>query len=174
MYIPKAYSGHYPLLTENGKVKWYNKGRRYKSCFIGFSQIMNQIFNHPMWNTHALLLGRLMMGALFLLAGISKLQGIEGTTMYIASAGLPAPMLLAWLSGLLEVGTAIAIILGKYFKEATIILAVFVFVVTFLFHSPNSWTETPINQMMFMKNMAIVGGLLFMAAHGAGNTWRLK
>jgi putative oxidoreductase len=74
----------------------------------------------------------------------------------------------------LELVAGAAIILGKYFKEATVTLAVFVFIITFIFHGPNSWAENMMQQMSFMKNMAIVGGLLFMAAHGAGNTWRLK
>ncbi len=135
---------------------------------------MNQIFNHSIWSTHTLLVGRIMMGALFLLAGIGKFQAIDKTAGYIASMGLPAAVALAWFAAIFEVVMAVAIIVGKYFKEAAIMLAVFTFVISFIFHGPSSWTGDMMAQMMFTKNMAIVGGLLFMAAHGAGNTWRLR
>ncbi len=131
---------------------------------------MNQIFNHSFWSTHALLIGRIGLGALFLLAGINKLQGIDGTAGMIAGAGFPMPLAFAWFAALFEVVTGAAIILGKYFKEATISLAVFVFIITMIFHSPMDWAA---NSMPFLKNMSIMGGLLFAAAHGTGNTWKL-
>jgi putative oxidoreductase len=132
---------------------------------------MNQILNHPFWGTHALLIGRIGMGALFLVAGINKLNGgIEGLAGMIGSAGFPFAIAIAWLVAIFEVVTGAAIILGKYFKEATLTLAVFVFIITFIFHSPLDWAA---NSMPFLKNMAIMGGLLFMGAYGVGNTWRL-
>lgn len=135
---------------------------------------MTKIFNHPMWHSHALLVARILMGGFFLLAGIWKFQGgIENVAGYITHAGLPMGLLLAYLSALLEIGAGAAIILGKYFKEASILLAVFVLFLSFPFHGPSMWATDPTAQMMFMKNMAIVAGLLFMAAHGAGNTWKL-
>ncbi len=132
---------------------------------------MNQIFNHSFWSTHGLLIGRIAVGALFLLAGINKLNGgIDGLSGMIAGAGFPAPVAIAWLVAIFEVATGAAIILGKYFKEATISLAVFVFIITLIFHSPMDWAA---NSMAFLKNMAIMGGLLFMASHGTGNTWKM-
>jgi putative oxidoreductase len=131
---------------------------------------MNKIFEHSFWSTHALLIGRIGVGGLFLLAGVNKLQGIDGVTGMIAGAGLPMPVVLAWFAAIFEVVVGAAIILGKYFKEATISLAVFIFVISMIFHSPMDWAA---NSMAFLKNMAIMGGLFFMAAHGPGNTWRL-
>ncbi len=136
---------------------------------------MNKIFSHPLWSTQALLFARMLMGGFFLLAGIMKFQGgIDAVAGYIASAGFPASLLLAYLVALFEIVAGLAIILGKYFKEASITLAVFVLFISFPFHGPSMWETDPTAKMMFMKNMAIVAGLLFMAAHGAGNTWRLK
>lgn len=136
--------------------------------------MMNKIVNHPMWNTNALLFARVLMGGFFLLAGITKVSGIEGTAEMIAGAGLPMPVILAYLAAILEIAAGAAIILGKYFKEAALSLALFTFVISFIFHGPNSWAENMMQQLMFMKNMAIVAGLLFMAAHGAGKTWSLN
>ncbi len=135
---------------------------------------MNKILNHAIWNTHALLLARILMGALFVISGVQKFQGLDGVTGYIGSAGLPAAGLLAWLTAILEVAAGVAIILGHYFKEAALVLAAFVLLASFIFHNPNMWAENMMQQTMFLKNMAIVAGLLFMAAHGSGNTWKLK
>ncbi len=135
---------------------------------------MDKIINNPIWTTHALLVGRVLMAALFILAGVGKFQAIDQTAGYIASMGIPMAILFAWLAATLEVAAGLALIVGKYFKEAAIALAVFTFIISFIFHSPSGWSEDTMQRMMFMKNMAIVGGLLFMAAHGAGNTWKIK
>ncbi|NCN52384.1 DoxX family protein [Candidatus Parcubacteria bacterium] len=127
-----------------------------------------------LWDTHALLVARVLMGGMFLLAGIDKLQNIDGIALMIAGAGLPAAGLLAWLSGIFEVLAGAAIIVGYHFREAAVLLALFTLVVAFLFHTPTSWTESPIQKVFFMKDMAIFAGLLFMAAHGSGNTWKVR
>ena len=135
---------------------------------------MKQLFYHSIWDTHALLVARILMGGMFLLSGIQKFQGIDGVAGYIASAGLPAPLALAWIVAVFEVLAGAAIILGKYFREAAILLAVFVVIVSFPFHGPGLWETDITQQIFFTKNTAILAGLLFMAAHGPGRTWRLK
>lgn len=135
---------------------------------------MKKIFNHIFWETHALLFARILMGALFVISGIQKFQGLEGTAGYIASVGLPVSMPLAVFAGIVEVALGTAIILGYRFREATLLLAAFVFIISFPFHGPDTWADAPMQQTMFLKNMAIVAGLLFMAAHGAGKTWMLN
>jgi putative oxidoreductase len=136
---------------------------------------MDKITNHQFWRTHALLIARILMGALFIVSGVMKLNGgIDDTAIYIESAGLPAGTALAWLSALLEVIAGAALVLGYYFKEAALALAVYVIVLSFPFHGPATWEVDAMQQTTFLKNMAIAAGLFFMAAHGAGNTWSLK
>lgn len=135
---------------------------------------MQKILQHAIWDTHALLLARVLMGALFVLAGIQKFQGIEGTAGYIGSVGLPMPVVLAWAAAILEVCAGALIVAGKYFKEAALALAVFTLVVAFIFHNPSGWTPENMQQVMFMKDMAIAAGLLYMASHGTGKSWALK
>jgi uncharacterized membrane protein YphA (DoxX/SURF4 family) len=135
---------------------------------------MNKLIDHPFWDTHALLIARVLVGGYFLYSGFQKLTGIDGTAGYITSMGLPMPMLLAWIAVIIEMGLGALIILGMYFKEATLGLAAFIVVVTFIFHAPNSWAPDNMQQVSFFKNMSIVAGLLFMAAHGVGNTWKLN
>lgn len=135
---------------------------------------MDKILNHAFWTTHALLIARILMGALFVLSGIQKISTIDGVAGFIAGAGLPAPLLLAWVAAIIELVAGALIIVGKYFKEAALTLAAFVFIVSFPFHGPDTWAQDAMQQTNFLKNMALVAGLLYMAAHGAGATWALE
>lgn len=116
------------------------------------------------------LVGRLLLALLFLPAGISKIAGFAGTTGYIASKGLPLPELGVIIAILVEVGGSLALIAGFRIRMAALALAVFTLVATFLFH--NFWgvpaDQAMVQQLMFYKNIAVVGGLLLLAAHGAG------
>jgi len=130
---------------------------------------MNNFAHHRFWKTHALLIARVLMGGMFLMAGISKFQGIDATAAFIASAGIGAPVFFAWLAAIFETALGLFIIVGKCFKRSAVLLALFTFIISFIFHNP----ADAVQQLAFTKNMAIVAGLLFMAAHGAGDTWRL-
>lgn len=116
------------------------------------------------------LVGRLLLALLFLPAGISKIAGFAGTTGYIASKGLPLPELGVVIAILVEVGGSLALIAGFRIRMAALALAGFTLVATFVFH--NFWgvpaDQAMVQQLMFYKNIAVVGGLLLLAAHGAG------
>jgi putative oxidoreductase len=116
------------------------------------------------------LLARLLMALMFLPAGISKIGGFAGTAGYIGSVGLPMPEVGAALAILVEVGASILLIIGLFTRPAALVLAVFTLVASFFFHA--FWSMPAEAQMMqslmFYKNLAIVGGLLAIAAHGAG------
>jgi putative oxidoreductase len=116
------------------------------------------------------LLARLLMALLFLPAGISKIGGFAGTAGYIGSVGLPMPEVGAALAILVEVGASILLIIGLFTRPAALVLAVFTLVASFFFHA--FWSMPAEAQMMqslmFYKNIAIVGGLLAIAAYGAG------
>lgn len=116
------------------------------------------------------LAGRLLLALLFLPAGISKIAGFAGTAGYIASKGLPLPELGVVIAIVMEVGGSLALIAGFRIRIAALALAVFTLVATFVFH--NFWgvpaDQAMVQQLMFYKNIAVVGGLLVLAAHGAG------
>lgn len=116
------------------------------------------------------LLARLLMALMFLPAGISKIGGFAGTAGYIGSVGLPLPEVGAAIAILVEVGASILLIIGLFTRPAALVLAVFTLVASFFFHA--FWSMPAEAQMMqslmFYKNIAIVGGLLAIAAHGAG------
>lgn len=117
-----------------------------------------------------LLASRLLFVLMFLPAGFSKITGFEGTVGYIASVGLPLATLGAVLALVVEVGGGLALLAGYCTRWAALALAAFTLVASFFFH--NFWgvpaEQVMMQQLMFFKNLAIVGGLLALAAHGAG------
>jgi putative oxidoreductase len=116
------------------------------------------------------LVSRLLLAAVFLPSGISKIGGFEGTAGYIASVGLPMPALGAAVAIAVEVLGGAALILGLGTRWAALALAVFTLVASFFFH--NFWAMPEEQQMMqqiaFMKNIGLIGGLLALMAFGAG------
>jgi putative oxidoreductase len=117
-----------------------------------------------------IVLARLLLAVLFIGAGLSKFGGLDGTAAYIGSAGLPAPSLLAPLVAAFEVLGGLALIVGWQARWAALALAGFTVVATVLFHA--FWAvpaeQAMVQQLMFMKNLAIVGGLLLIYGFGAG------
>ena len=120
------------------------------------------------------LVGRLLLALMFVLAGFSKIGGFAGTVGYIASKGLPLPSVGAAIAIFVEVVGGAALIAGFGTRWAALVLAGFTLVATVIFH--NFWGMPPeqvmVQQLMFFKNIAVVGGLLVLAAHGAG-AWSL-
>lgn len=98
-------------------------------------------------------IGRIMLGAFFLLAGISKIMDVGGTAGYIESVGFPMAGTLAILAIIVEVGAGGALMIGYQARWAAIVLAVFTFIISFPFHGPSTWAADPMQQIMFMKNM---------------------
>jgi len=118
--------------------------------------------------------GRIILGAFFLLAGISKFTDITGTAGYIDSIGLPMASTLAIATAVFETVAGLALIAGRYTQHAALLLAGFTLLSGALFHGPGSWADSPTQQIMFMKNMAIMGGLLFMSAHMSSGSHRSR
>jgi putative oxidoreductase len=104
------------------------------------------------------LIGRVMLAAIFVLAGINKVFGFAGAVGYIASVGLPFPELMAVGAIIIEIGAGVALIVGVKARTAALVLAAFTLVATALFH--NNWADQ-VQMLMALKNIAIIGGLLF-------------
>ncbi len=116
------------------------------------------------------LLGRVLLAALFVPAGFGKLTGFAGTVGYIGSVGLPLPQVGAALAIVVELGLGLALLAGFKTRLAALVLALFTLAASFFFH--NYWAmpadKAMMQQLMFMKNVAITGGLLAFVAFGAG------
>ena len=106
---------------------------------------------------------RLFLGHIFLLAGVSKISAYEGTQRYMDAMGVPGMLLPLVI--LLEIGGGLAVIVGWKTLWASIALAGFTVVSAVIFH--NNFGDQ-MQMIMFMKNIAISGGLMLLAIHGAG------
>ena len=120
--------------------------------------------------TSLVIAGRLLLALMFVLAGFSKLGNLEGTAGYIASGGLPMASVLAVIVGLLELFGGLAIAVGFQARWAALALGLFTLAATLLFH--RFWAvpaeQAFVQQLMFMKNLSVAGGLFLVAALGAG------
>ena len=128
------------------------------------------MFQHPAFP----LVARLLMVALFLPAGLNKITGFEGTVGYIASVGLPLATVGAVVAIVVEVVGSLALLAGFATRWAALALALFTLGASVFFH--NYWAmpaeQQFVQQLMFFKNLGMVGGLLALAAAGAG-AWSL-
>ena len=113
----------------------------------------------------AILIGRILLAAMFVLAGFGKLTDIGGTAGWFGSIGLPAPTIVAILVGLLELVAGLAIVVGFQTRIAALALALFTIGATLIAHT-NFADMTQF--LIFQKNFAVVGGLLVLAFSGAG------
>jgi len=111
------------------------------------------------------LAGRVGLAAIFLLSGLSKLAAPEATIGYIASVGLPFPQVGLALAILVELGGGILLVLGYRARIVAAVLALFSVATAVFFHSALGDQNQFIH---FFKNVAMAGGLLQVAAFGAG------
>jgi len=113
----------------------------------------------PYFNT----VGRVLIAAIFLLSGVSKISAYEATQGYMAAMGLPGALLPLVI--VFEIVAALAIIVGFKTRLVALTLAGFSIVSAVIFHGN---LGDPTQFIMFMKNLAIAGGFLFLVANGAG------
>ncbi|TMH72996.1 MAG: DoxX family protein [Betaproteobacteria bacterium] len=108
------------------------------------------------------LVGRVLIAVIFLLSGWSKIAGYAGTQAYMQSAGVPGALLPVVI--LVELAGGVAIVAGLYTRLTALILAGFSIVAALLFHNGPDL----IQHIMFLKNLGLAGGFLFLVANGAG------
>jgi len=111
--------------------------------------------------------GRLLISAIFLATGLGKIAGYAGTQGYMEAMGVPGALLPLVIA--LEVGGAIAIIVGFRTRLAAFLLAGFCVLSALIFHRA---IGDQVQFIMFMKNLAIAGGFLLLVARGPGE-WSL-
>jgi putative oxidoreductase len=117
------------------------------------------------------LLARILIAPLFLIAGYNKLIAVAGTAGYFAKLGFPAPEILVWVAIVIEIGGGLLLLIGWKTRWVSWLLIAFVAVATFMAH--RFWAVDAAqyaNQLnAFLKNIAVIGGLLMFVAHGPGS-----
>jgi len=116
------------------------------------------------------LLGRILLSLIFILSGIGKIGDWSGTASSMTAHGMSAVPLFLALAILVEIGGGLSVLLGFKARWGALALICFLIPATVIFH--NFWTFTGAEQRMqmisFLKNLAIVGGLLLLVLRGAG------
>lgn len=114
--------------------------------------------------------GRILMAVIFLLSGIGKIGNFAGTAGYMASQGVPMTEFLLVITIVIEIGSAAMLILGWKARLAAGVLFLWMIPVTLTFH--NFWAapadQQMIQQIMFLKNLAMMGGLFYIMTFGSG------
>ncbi|SOD20603.1 DoxX family protein [Nitrosomonas ureae] len=109
------------------------------------------------------LVARIFLGQIFLISGLLKISGYEGTQGYMEAMGVPGMLLPLVIA--LEVGGGLAIVTGWQTKLVSMALAAFTLAAAVIFHTNFS---DQIQMIMFMKNIAITGGFMLLIVYGAG------
>jgi len=121
-------------------------------------------------NRYGPLIGRILIAFIFVFSGFGKITGFDGTVGYIASKGLPLPQLAAIASIIVELGGGILLVIGWKARWAAAAMLIFTGMAALFFH--NFWAvpaDQAQNQMIhFMKNISMMGGLLYVVAYGSG------
>lgn len=124
--------------------------------------VIKNIVNQPTLHSLLLVVARILIAMIFIMAGWGKISDYAATAGYMESMGVPAALLP--LTILVEFGGGLAILFGFQARLAAFGLAVFSIVTGFIFHGSND----PMQQIHFMKNLAMAGGLLYIMLYGAG------
>lgn len=117
------------------------------------------------------LVGRVLLVLIFIIAGVGKIgPGFDATVGYIQAYNMPAPQIMAVLAIIIEIGGGIMVAVGWKARWGAAALFIFVLVASFVFHA--FWAvpadQVQMQRIMFLKNLSMMGGLLYLIVYGSG------
>lgn len=113
-----------------------------------------------------MLIGRILLAGIFLFSAYGKFTGIEGSIAYAAGAGVPFAEVAVWAAAIIELVAGLMLLFGLYTCIASMSLVVLLIIFTLMFHLDFS---NQIEIMMLLKNLGLIGGLLYVLAAGSGD-----
>jgi len=119
-----------------------------------------------MLQTKGVVVGRVLIGLLFLVSGISMATGAAGTAEFFAAVGVPMAGIAVWVAVVMKVVGGALLIVGKRVGIGAAILILFTLGSTYFGHLDFS---DPMQITQALKNLSIIGGLIYVAAFGAGS-----
>lgn len=122
----------------------------------------------PAWATVAIIVARVIYAAVFAMAMIFKFSGMHATAGYIAAAGIPAALPLAWVAAFFELALVLCFLTGAFFREACLAAAVYVVFLGIVFHGPSHWHADQNQFGFFVDHFVFLAGLLYAAVCGPG------
>lgn len=123
------------------------------------------------WGDVILLIGRLLIAAIFIQSGFGKLTNPGGFASYLGGQGVPLPLLATWIGIVLEFAGAAALIAGWQVRWGVVFLFAFTLVATLIAHRYWDFVEPAARRGQlthFLKNLAMLGGLLVLFVNGGG------
>lgn len=126
---------------------------------------------NPRLQPYAFVVARALMALIFVLSGLSKIGAADAMRGYMEAMHVPG--LLLWPVILFEVGAGLALVAGFQTRLVAPLLAGYCVLTAAIFHHTMA---DQIQLIMFLKNLAMAGGFLLLAASGAGkyslDAWR--
>jgi len=119
------------------------------------------------------LVGRILMGGFFLWNGIEATLNFPNTVVTFSTLSLPSPLWFAVFAIAIEVLCGVGLIVGFWSRVAALVLVVFVIAAALV----QTGLSTGVTETLFLQDMAIIGGLLYISAYGAGAwspQWRYR
>ena len=129
-----------------------------------------------MWQSVAVLVGRIVFAAVFAMGAVFKFADINATAGYIAGVGFPFSLFLAWCAAIFETLVVIGFLTGAFLSELALLAALYVVFLAFAFHGSSQWGADELGQLKFgafVSHFPFAAGLLFAAAHGPGR-WAIR
>jgi putative oxidoreductase len=116
------------------------------------------------------LVGRVLLASLFIISGYNKIGGFDGTVQALTAKGLPLPSVAAAITVVIELFVGLLVAVGWKARWAAAVLILFTIAASFMFHDFWNMVDAArrANQVNFMKNISIIGGLLLVVAFGPG------
>jgi len=117
-----------------------------------------------------MLVGRVLIALIFIVSGLSKIPGWDSTVQYLASKGLPWVPVFLFPAIFIEVVGGLSVLLGYKARIGALVLSLYLIPVSLVMHSFWNFTGMEFQTQLanFMKNLAIMGGLLQIVTFGAG------
>lgn len=139
---------------------------------VGFIKLITPKINmnsvERILREHGAMVGRMLIGLLFVFSGVGiVLNGVDTMVGMIESRGLPMAALLAWVVVAVKIVAGAALMLGYRTRDAAMALLIFTGLATLLYH-------LDLEDINLLKNLAIMGGLLYVYVYGPGDGWRLR
>jgi putative oxidoreductase len=115
--------------------------------------------------TYLPLVGRVLLSILFFVAAYQKIVGLDETVETLRALNLPFPAFAAGVAISVEIFGGLMLFFGWYTRVGALMLVMFTLAASFMFHFDFS---VPGQAITFLKNFAIIGGLLYVIAYGSG------
>ena len=128
----------------------------------------------PAWARVAIIIARIIYAAVFAMAMAFKFAGMHATAGFIAAAGIPAALPLAWVAAFFELALVLCFLTGAFFREAALAAAAYVLFLAIVFHGPSHWHGDQDQFGFFVDHFSFLAGLLLAAVCGPGDVLALS